>query len=90
MTIFAGRVPAAPVNTLAAALDNPFLAERGMIWTLPHPERPDFRMLGQPIRCGAPHPKRPAPPLGADTDAILGECGFSAAGIAELRRDGVV
>jgi succinate--hydroxymethylglutarate CoA-transferase len=90
MAIFAGRVPAAPVNTLAAALDNPFLQERGMIWSVPHPERPDFRLLGAPIACGAPHPKRPAPPLGADTDAILGECGFAAAEIADLRRDGVV
>jgi succinate---hydroxymethylglutarate CoA-transferase len=87
---FAGRVPAAPVNDLASALDNPFVAERGMIWRVPHPERPDFRMLGGPVATGDAPPRRAAPALGADTDAILAECGFDAAGIAALRRDGVV
>ncbi len=87
---FAGRVPAAPVNDLAAALDSPFARERGMIWPVPHPLRPDFRMVGAPVRSGDEPPKRPAPALGADTEAILGECGFDAERIAALKRDGVV
>ncbi|HWI26756.1 MAG TPA: CoA transferase [Stellaceae bacterium] len=87
---FAGRVPAAPVNDLGAALDNPFVAERGMIWPVPHPERADFRMVGGPVLTGDEPPKRPAPALGGDTEAILAECGFDAARIAALRREGVV
>jgi succinate---hydroxymethylglutarate CoA-transferase len=90
LALFAGRVPAAPVNDLAAALDSPFARERGMIWQVPHPKRRDFRMVGAPVRSGDEAPKRPAPPLGADSDAILAECGFDDAGIAALKRDGVV
>ncbi len=87
---FAGSVPAAPVNGLAAALDSDFTRERGMIQTLPHPARPDFRMLGAPFVGAGEMPKRPAPALGADTDAILRECGLSPERIDALRRDGVV
>jgi crotonobetainyl-CoA:carnitine CoA-transferase CaiB-like acyl-CoA transferase len=85
-----GVVPAAPVNGLAAALDSDFTRERGMIAAVPHPARPDFRMLGQPIRGAGAMPRRAAPALGADTDAILRDCGFSPERIAALRRDGVV
>ena len=34
---FAGRVPAAPVNDIAGALDNPFVQETGRIHTLDLP-----------------------------------------------------
>jgi succinate---hydroxymethylglutarate CoA-transferase len=87
---FAGVVPAAPVNGLAQALDSDFARERGMIATVPHPLRPDFRMLAAPFAGAGERPSRPAPALGQDTDAVLAECGFSAERIAALRREGVV
>jgi succinate---hydroxymethylglutarate CoA-transferase len=88
---FAGKVPAAPVNGLGAALDSDFARERGRIAAVPHPERPDFRMVASPFDfAGEAMPLKPAPALGADTEAILGACGFSAERIAALRRDGVV
>jgi succinate---hydroxymethylglutarate CoA-transferase len=90
LAAFAGRIPAAPVNDLGAALENPFLRERGLIWEVPHPERQDFRMLGSPVACGTTAPKRPAPALGADTDAVLRACGVTPERIAALRRDGVI
>jgi len=86
---FAGSVPAAPVNGLGAALDGDFARERGMIATVPHPKRADFRMVAAPF-AGEDMPKRPAPALGQDTDAILAACGFTPERIAALRRDGVV
>jgi crotonobetainyl-CoA:carnitine CoA-transferase CaiB-like acyl-CoA transferase len=46
--------------------------------------------LGSPVACGAPPPKRPAPALGADTDAVLRACGLTPDRIAALRRDGVI
>jgi crotonobetainyl-CoA:carnitine CoA-transferase CaiB-like acyl-CoA transferase len=83
---FAGRVPAAPVNDLKAALDNPFVAERGGIQ-----QYGPARMVAGPIRDGAADPPRePAPALGADTDAVLRECGFSASDIAGFRAQGVI
>jgi crotonobetainyl-CoA:carnitine CoA-transferase CaiB-like acyl-CoA transferase len=35
-------------------------------------------------------PRQPAPALGADTEAVLRECRFSGAKIAEFRAEGVV
>jgi crotonobetainyl-CoA:carnitine CoA-transferase CaiB-like acyl-CoA transferase len=88
---FAGRVPAAPVYDVAAALDNPFVGERCRIWSMVHPARPDFRMVAAPFTCpGDELPKAAAPALGEDTNAILRECGFASERIAQLRRAGVV
>src|SRR5579884_3481838 len=74
---FAGRVPAAPVNDLKQALDNPFVAERRRIADYARPGLPPIRMVGGPIMTADPPPTRAAPALGADTDSVLGECGFS-------------
>src|SRR5712671_3098205 len=83
---FAGRVPAAPVNDLKAALDNPFVAERGGIQ-----QYGPARMIAGPIRDGAADaPREPAPALGADTEAVLRECGFSASESAEFRAQRVI
>ena len=83
---FAGQVPAAPVNDLKAALDNPFVAERGGIQ-----QYGPAHMVAGPIRDGASEPPRePAPALGADTDAVLRDCGFSDVEIAGLRAERVI
>ncbi len=83
---FAGRVPAAPVNDLKAALDNPFVAERDGIGDYGH-----VRMVAGPVRDGASEPpSHAAPALGADTDTVLRDCGFSDSDIAALRADKVI
>jgi crotonobetainyl-CoA:carnitine CoA-transferase CaiB-like acyl-CoA transferase len=83
---FAGAVPAAPINDLAQALENPFVTEHGRLQTLPHRERGSYRMVASPVRCeGEQQPARPAPALGEHTDALLGELGYDAARIQALR-----
>jgi crotonobetainyl-CoA:carnitine CoA-transferase CaiB-like acyl-CoA transferase len=82
---FAGQVPAAPVNDVKQALDNPFVGERGRL-----ADYGDVRMVRGPVIDDAAPPHLPAPALGADTDAVLGECGFSPAEIAALRADRVI
>jgi succinate---hydroxymethylglutarate CoA-transferase len=83
---FAGQVPAAPVNNLKAALDDPFVAERGLIRDYGRAE-----MVAGPVRDGASEPPNvAAPALGADTEAVLQECGFSDREIAALRSDKVI
>jgi crotonobetainyl-CoA:carnitine CoA-transferase CaiB-like acyl-CoA transferase len=85
----AGRVPVAPVNDIAQALDNPFTAH--MIAEVDHPDRKAMRVLKSPIRLDQRHlPARAAPLLGDDTDAILGELGYDATAIEKLRAGGVV
>lgn len=91
MARLGGVCPVAPVHDLAQALDNSFTQERGMIQPVPHPDQPDMRMLANPIRVdGERLPATHAPKLGADTEAILGEAGFSPADIAAFRAEGAI
>ena len=83
---FAGAVPAAPINDLAQALDNPFVTDHGRLQELPHPARGTYRMVAPPVRCaGDASPARAAPHLGEHTDALLKELGYDAARIRALR-----
>jgi crotonobetainyl-CoA:carnitine CoA-transferase CaiB-like acyl-CoA transferase len=84
-----GLLPVAPVHDLAQALDNPFASAIGMVRPLPHPMRPGFRVLANPIKLdGERLPLRRAPTLGEHTDAVLASAGLSAAEIAALRASG--
>jgi crotonobetainyl-CoA:carnitine CoA-transferase CaiB-like acyl-CoA transferase len=86
-----GLLPVAPVHDLAQALDNPFAADIGMVRTVPHERRTDFRTLANPIKLdGERPPSRSAPLLGADTDTLLAEIGLTTDQIAALRRSKVV
>jgi succinate---hydroxymethylglutarate CoA-transferase len=87
---FAGAVPAAPVNDLKTALENPFLKERGRIWDYAHPAQQALRMVATPVSWSGEAPRRAAPGLGADSAAILAECGFSDSDIRAFRAAGVV
>src|SRR5690606_19404024 len=74
----AGKVPVAPVNDVAQALDNPFERENGMIVEMPHPARGSIRTLACPVRCpGETLPLRPGPRLGAHNGEILGDLATS-------------
>ena len=87
----AGKVPVAPVNDLAQALDNPFVSERRGILDFAYDDGRKARLIANPIRCAdAELPRRAAPALGADTDALLRLLGYDIARIAALRTDGVV
>ncbi len=88
---FAGVVPAAPINDLAQALDNPFVTEHGRLKTLPHPQRGSYRMVGPPVKtAGDESPARPAPALGEHTETLLRELGYDAARISRLRESKVI
>jgi succinate---hydroxymethylglutarate CoA-transferase len=87
---FAGTVPAAPVNDVQTALDNPFVRDGGRILDYKRAGLAPIGMVGGPVRTDAAPPQNAGPALGADTDRVLQECGFSAAEIAALRADRVV
>jgi crotonobetainyl-CoA:carnitine CoA-transferase CaiB-like acyl-CoA transferase len=88
---FAGKVPAAPVNDVRTALENPFVTGEGRLLSVNHPLRGPVRFVDSPVKCpGEPHPDRPAPALGADSEAILRELGYDEARIADLREAGVI
>jgi crotonobetainyl-CoA:carnitine CoA-transferase CaiB-like acyl-CoA transferase len=88
----AAGVPAGPVNTVPAALEQPQVAAREMVVEVEHPVAGVLRMLGTPLKLSAQPAsiRRPPPVLGQHTDEILAEAGYPAARIAELREAGVI
>jgi crotonobetainyl-CoA:carnitine CoA-transferase CaiB-like acyl-CoA transferase len=73
MGVLAGVLPIAPVFDLEEALESPFLRANRMIAHVPHPERPDMRVLSNPIKIdGQRLSQRVCSAPGADNDAVLG------------------
>ena len=86
-----GVLPAAPVYDLQQALDSPYPAAIGMIRHTPHPARPDFRSFANPIKLdGERLPSRAGSALGADTEALLREVGYSDTELRELHEQKVI
>ena len=91
MERLAGKLPVAPVLNLPQALDNPFVQRVGMVQALPHPQAPQQRVLGNPVRVnGQRLPGRVCSALGADTDTLLDAAGYTPHEIEQLRQQGVV
>ena len=87
-----GKVPCAPVRSVAEALDDPELVANDMIAEVSHPVFGKIREVGCPIKISGSTPEyRPAPALGQDTEEILqAYLGYSAEEIEELRSEGIV
>ena len=45
-----GILPVAPVLGVREALENPFVCETGMVASVPHPGKKDFRLLANPLK----------------------------------------
>jgi crotonobetainyl-CoA:carnitine CoA-transferase CaiB-like acyl-CoA transferase len=85
-----GRVPCAPVNTLAQALEDEQVRARGMIVEVEHPVHGRLREVASPVRAvGAV--ASPAPRLGQHTDEILRDLlHYAPARVAALRASGAL
>ncbi len=89
-SVFAGRLPIAPVFDLRQALENPYVERVGMVQVIDHPAGPQ-RLLRNPIKVdGKRLEGRACPPVGHDGVALLGEVGYSAAEISALREAGAI
>ena len=85
-------VPCGRVLGLAEVFDDPQVRHQQMRISIEHPQHGRLDVLGFPIKftddpCRV---HRPPPLLGADTDAILEELGFSTTAVFALRADKVV
>jgi crotonobetainyl-CoA:carnitine CoA-transferase CaiB-like acyl-CoA transferase len=88
--VFAGAVPAAPLNDVAQALENPYVTERDRVRELTQPGGQKTLVLAPPIHfAGENYELEPAPVLGGDTDDLLDELGYDAETQAKLRENGV-
>lgn len=82
----------APVYDYAEVAEDPHIRHSGMLVTQRHAEIGEYRVIGNPIRMSQTPPsyRTPPPPLGADTDAVLRDLGFSLGEIQALRADMVI
>lgn len=84
-------LPAAPVYDIARALDSPYVHQIGMVREVPHPHKPDFRALANPIKlAGARLPSKVCSPLAADTDTLLREAGLDDEAMDRLGKAGAI
>ena len=81
-----------PVLDLDEALDSELVRARDMVVEIEQPELGPVRLLGAPVKLSRTpaDPTRPAPALGEDTAAVLGEAGFDEAEIAALLDSGAL
>jgi succinate--hydroxymethylglutarate CoA-transferase len=86
-----GQVPVAPVFDVAEALESEYVAARGDLVDYTRRDGPPVRMVASPIRSpGVDLPQQAGPELGADTDRLLRDIGYSDERIARLRAAGVI
>ena len=72
LDLLSSVVPVSPVLELAEALNSPFVREIDMVQSVPHPRRPDFKALANPIKInGRRMAQTCGPALGADDALIL-------------------
>ncbi|MCS6867226.1 CaiB/BaiF CoA-transferase family protein [Thermus sp.] len=85
-------VPAAPVNDLKEAFQDPQAQAREAVWTLPHPLLGSLPTLANPLRFLSRTPASPSLPpplLGEHTEEVLLEAGFTPEEVGALVEKGV-
>ena len=89
--LHAAGVPAARLNFPNEIFDDPQARANGYVETLEHPRLGSYQTVTPPLRMEASpvRARGPSPALGADTDAVLAEVGFSTAERQALRSQGV-
>ena len=87
------RIPAGPINDLAAVFSGPEAADARLVRQMPHAVAQSVPTIANPVRFSAtPVDYRTAPPLlGQHTEAVLrDELGYSDRDIRELREAGAI
>ncbi|MCJ7452195.1 MAG: CoA transferase [Steroidobacteraceae bacterium] len=89
----AAQVPCGPINDLAQVFAEPQVKHRGLRIDLPHPTAGSTPGVRNPVAFGRTPVEydRAPPPLGADTEAVLGQrLGLDSARLASLRKLGII
>jgi crotonobetainyl-CoA:carnitine CoA-transferase CaiB-like acyl-CoA transferase len=85
-------IPAAPVKTIQEFMDDPAVRHHDMVHEYDHPDVGRLRVMGQPLAFAGTPTRDPGPPptLGQHTDEVLGELGYDATAVNDLRARKVV
>ena len=85
-------VPCGPINTVSEVVSNPQVLARNMISEVEHPNIPNLKFPGSPLKLtDSPATIRRVPPLlGQHNQEILDEAGYSPDKIADLKERGVI
>jgi len=87
LKLLSGKVPVAPVNNVAEALENDFVKERAGVQEYSYPDGRGVRMVTNPLRMsGVELPTLAGPALGAHTTALLEQLNYDGSKIAKLRQ----
>ncbi len=86
------KVPAGPINKIGDVLSDPQVIAREMLVELTHPVAGVIKVPGMPIKFSETRTKleKASPVLGADSECILSELGYSEKEIAKLRDKKVI
>ena len=84
-------IVSAPINTMLEASNDPDVLANGYVTHVDHPRHGKLKVHGTPWRFSET-PAKPgiAPGLGEHNAAALGELGYDATAIADLRKRGVI
>ena len=87
----AADIVSAPINTMLEASNDPDVIANGHVMRVDHPKHGKLKVHGTPWRFSET-PAKPgiAPELGEHNEAALGELGYDAAAIADLKKRGVI
>jgi formyl-CoA transferase len=84
-------IPCGPILSMKEIAEEPSLRETGTIVEVDHPVRGKYLTVGNPIKMSdSPTDVTRSPLLGEHTEEVLGQLGYSAEQIADLRKDGVI
>lgn len=90
----AAGIPSGEVLSIPEVLSHPHIQARGLVTRFPSAPGVDREVpvvrSGFKLASGDPEPRSPPPALGADTDALLAELGYTAEEIARLRDSGAI
>lgn len=92
LSVLQGKVPVAPIKTMAEALSSSLATDSGMLQQVSHPAQEDMQVLSNPIKMHGQRLQSSAAPhrIGQHNEELLSGIGYSKEEISSLAEKGVI